>query len=48
MLTQISIVVPTYKRMECLALLLDSLLSQTTDKQEFEVIVVDNAPEGKE
>jgi glucosyl-dolichyl phosphate glucuronosyltransferase len=40
----LSIVIPTYKRLDCLNRLLDSLYYQTARKDIFEVIVVDNAP----
>jgi cellulose synthase/poly-beta-1,6-N-acetylglucosamine synthase-like glycosyltransferase len=43
---QISVVIPTYKRADLLELLLDSLLEQTVPMEMFEVIVVDNVPEG--
>jgi glucosyl-dolichyl phosphate glucuronosyltransferase len=43
---RISLVVPTYKRPALLKNLLDSLLKQSLSPQEYEVIVVDNAPEG--
>jgi glucosyl-dolichyl phosphate glucuronosyltransferase len=43
---QISVVIPTYKRADLLELLLDSLLEQTFPMEMFEVIVVDNVPEG--
>jgi glycosyltransferase involved in cell wall biosynthesis len=44
-LPEISIVIPTYNRPDCLIRLLDSLLFQTVSKEIFEIIVVDNAPE---
>ena len=43
---EISLVIPTYKRADLLELLLDSLLEQSVPAEIFEVIVVDNAPEG--
>ncbi len=44
-LPEISIVIPTYNRPDCLTRLLDSLCVQTVSKEKFEIIVVDNAPE---
>ncbi len=44
-LPEISIVIPTFNRPDCLVRLLDSLRSQTASKEEYEIIVVDNAPE---
>lgn len=41
----ISIVIATYQRAECLTRLLDSLNHQTASKEVYEIIVVDNAPE---
>ena len=43
---EISMVIPSYKRPDLLELLLDSLLKQTIPPGAFEVIVIDNAPEG--
>jgi glucosyl-dolichyl phosphate glucuronosyltransferase len=43
---EISLIIPSYKRPDLLELLLDSLLGQTVPAEIFEVIVVDNAPEG--
>jgi glucosyl-dolichyl phosphate glucuronosyltransferase len=43
---EISLVIPSYKRADLLELLLDSLLDQTIQKEVFEVIVVDNVPNG--
>jgi cellulose synthase/poly-beta-1,6-N-acetylglucosamine synthase-like glycosyltransferase len=42
----ISVVIPAYKRADLLELLLDSLLEQSVPMDTFEVIVVDNVPEG--
>ncbi len=44
-LPEISIIIPTFKRLDCLTRLLDSLRSQNAGKEEYEIIVVDNAPE---
>jgi GT2 family glycosyltransferase len=44
-LPEITIVIPTYKRTDCLIRLLDSLNHQTANKAVFEIIVVDNAPQ---
>ncbi len=43
---RLSLVIPTMKRNELLRRLLSSLAAQQTDKDAFEVIVVDNSPDG--